>query len=234
MIKKLLRLPLHMIPKSCQMRILCGKLRGTKWIAGAGNHSCWLGIYEYEKRKLFEKAVRSGSIVYDVGAHAGYYSLLASLLVGRQGLVYAFEPAPGNLFYLREHIRRNGIRNINICACAIADYIGPMKFLDHRNSFMGRLDETGSLEVQVTTLDQLHITGKIRPPELIKMDIEGAEYEALEGARKILLEYHPILFLATHGAGIHHRCIKLLESFKYKIRPIGSKDLWNTDEILAD
>jgi FkbM family methyltransferase len=233
MIKKLLSIPLGMVPKSRQMPILTGRLRGAKWIVGAGNHSCWLGIYEHKKRRLFEKVVRSGGIVYDVGAHAGYYSLLASLLVGPRGLVYAFEPVPGNLYYLREHLRRNEIKNTKICACAVWDSIGPMKFQEHQNSSMGRLDEAGSLEVKAASLDLLHATGKIRPPDVIKMDIEGAEYEALKGARNILTDYHPIIFLATHEAGIHNRCIELLETFKYKISPIGSKNILTTDEIIA-
>lgn len=232
-LKKLLGIPLGLIPKSRQMRILTGRMRGAKWIVGAGNHSCWLGLYEYDKRRLFEKVVRAGNTVYDVGAHTGYYSLLASLLVGPRGLVYAFEPVPANLNYLREHLRRNDIKNTRVCACAVTDSIGPMRFQEHQHSSMGRLDAAGSLEVEAVSLDRLHAAGKIRPPDVIKMDIEGAEYEALKGAGSILTDYHPIIFLATHEAGIHRRCIELLETLKYKISPIGGKSILNTSELIA-
>src|SRR5579862_7724955 len=94
---KLLRAPLRLIPRSAVLPILQGPLRGKKWVVGSGNHGCWLGSYEHDKQSLFQKTVRTGDIVYDVGANAGFYSLLASVLVGEKGQVYAFEPLPANL-----------------------------------------------------------------------------------------------------------------------------------------
>ena len=67
-----------------------GKIRGKKWVVGSGNHGYWLGWYEYDKRILFEKTVTKQSIVFDIGAHVGFYTLLASELVGPGGKVYAF------------------------------------------------------------------------------------------------------------------------------------------------
>src|SRR5580765_1322501 len=92
LIGKLLRAPLRLLPRTAAVPILQGPLRGKKWIVGSGTHGCWLGSYEYDKQKLFQKTVRSGDVVYDVGANAGFYSLLASLLVGEKGHVYSFEP----------------------------------------------------------------------------------------------------------------------------------------------
>ena len=108
----LIRLPFRMVPKSIVIPILTGNLKGTRWIVGASNHSCWLGIYEPEQRKLFSRLVKPSQICYDFGAHAGFYTLLASRLVGEKGRVLAFEPNTLNLAYLRRHLELNRISNV--------------------------------------------------------------------------------------------------------------------------
>ena len=77
---KLARLPLRLIPKKAVLPILQGQLRGKKWVVGAGNHSYWLGSYEMHKRQAFEREVKPGMVVFDVGANVGFYSLLAAYL----------------------------------------------------------------------------------------------------------------------------------------------------------
>src|SRR5438128_664952 len=96
---KALRLPLRLIPSQARMRVLQGGLKGKTWIAGSCTHGCWLGTYEFEKQILFQQVVTEGSVLYDLGANVGFYTLLASSLVGSRGHVYAFEPVPNNLRY---------------------------------------------------------------------------------------------------------------------------------------
>lgn len=104
---RVLRAPLRLIPPGTVLPVLQGRLRGARWIVGAGTHGCWLGSYEYGKRRLFERLVRPGQVVWDVGANAGFYTLLASRLVGSTGSVVAIEPLPRNLSYLRRHLELN-------------------------------------------------------------------------------------------------------------------------------
>ena len=92
------------LPSNMKVPILQGRLRGKKWIIGSSNVECALGSYEYEKVKLFEKNIQKSSVVYDIGAHVGFYTLLASELVGDMGKVIAFEPVPLNLKYLKKHL----------------------------------------------------------------------------------------------------------------------------------
>lgn len=66
--------------------VLQGSLRGRKWIVGSSNHGCWLGSYEWKKQRLFTRTVSSGDVVFDIGAHVGFYTLLASVLVGGMDL----------------------------------------------------------------------------------------------------------------------------------------------------
>ena len=87
---KALRFPLRLIPCGAQMTILQGPLRGKRWIAGSSDHGCWLGSYEYPKQRAFSAAISHGDVVYDLGANVGFYSLLASVLVGTKGQVFSF------------------------------------------------------------------------------------------------------------------------------------------------
>src|SRR5687767_10694214 len=110
---------LRRLPDSWALPILQGAFRGKRWIIGSSNHSCWLGVYEYDKRRRFEEIVGSGDVVFDLGAHAGYYSLLASALVGPSGQVIAFEPLPTNIDFLKRHLLINKIGNVELIEAAV-------------------------------------------------------------------------------------------------------------------
>src|ERR1700719_5073522 len=103
LLAKILWLPLSLIPRDTQVRVLRGPLRGMKWIKGSGPNAYWFGTYEVARVHAFTDIVTQGAVVYDVGANAGIYSLLASLRAGPSGWVYAFEPLQRNLRHLRRH-----------------------------------------------------------------------------------------------------------------------------------
>lgn len=230
---KALRFSLRFVPPNMKIPILQGKLKGKKWIAGSSNHGCWLGSYEYEKRVAFETAVTEGSVVFDIGAHVGFYTLLASVLVGPSGKVFAFEPAPRNLFYLKEHLRLNRITNVAVIEAAVSDSAGVVSFDEGSDSSTGHISTEGQLKVRSVSLDELVSQGEVRIPHYIKIDVEGAEKLVLFGARSILAEAHPTLFLATHGRDIHQQCCEFLESLGYSLRPIVGNKVEETNEILA-
>ena len=121
---KMLRLPLKVVPPRMIIPILQGRLKGRFWIRGSSNDGCWLGSYERKKTRLFEKTVTGGSVVFDIGANVGYYTLLASLLVGPGGKVFSFEPVPRNLFYLRKHLAMNRLKNVTVFEEAASDTCG--------------------------------------------------------------------------------------------------------------
>lgn len=114
LIGKGLRLPLKLIPKRMVIPIMQGPLRGKLWVVGSSSHGCWLGSYELQKQQIFIKTVRPRYVVYDIGAHVGFYTLLSSVLVGSQGKVLAFEPVPRNLQYLRRHVHMNCCPNVSV------------------------------------------------------------------------------------------------------------------------
>ena len=120
LVGKFLRFPLRFVPD--EMPILRGKSRGKKLhIVASASHSLWLGIFEPKKRSAFESTVPKGGIVFDIGASVGFYTLLGSVLVGGEGRVFAFEPLPQNLSYLKKHLQLNRITNVAVIEAAVAE-----------------------------------------------------------------------------------------------------------------
>ena len=229
---KMLRLPLKLVPSQAKVPILQGRLKGEKWVVGSGVHGYWLGSYETEKQQVLAKLIAQGDVVFDIGAHVGFYSLLASVLVGSTGHVYAFEPLPRNLFYLREHLRLNHISNVTVVEAAVSDRCGVAGFDEGTNSFAGHIAADGNLQVETLCLDEM-VPGKIPPPDCIKVDAEGAEMLILSGAESVLANFHPIVLLATHGCLVHGECCRFLEDLGYVLWPLDRKPLEKSRELLA-
>ena len=148
-------------------------------------------------------------------------------------IVFTFEPVPRNLFYLKEHLRLNRVNNVTIIEAAVSDKNGVVLFDEGPGSSMGHLSSNGKLPVRTVVLDDLIANKEIPSPDYIKIDIEGAEFSALSGAKSTLMELHPIIFLATHGGAVHQKCCYLLQSIGYHLQPIDGIDLEQSSEILA-
>lgn len=230
---RLLRYPLKFIPRRMKIPILQGRLRGKKWIAGSSTHGCWLGSYEYDQRILFEQLVTEGSVVFDLGAHVGFYTLLAAVLVGPRGKVYAFEPVPDNIHFLKAHLRLNRITNVTVIDRAVSDSSGMATFVEEPSSAMGHFAEHGAMRVQTVSLDDLFLEGIIPAPDFIKIDVENAVWLALKGAENLLRVARPTIFLSTDVYDSHRQCCQFLESFGYQLHPIGARSLEQAEEILA-
>ena len=217
---KIVRLPSKLLPKTALIRIRRGPARGMKWIAGSSIHSCWLGTYELSKQKLLERLVRPGMTVYDIGAQAGFYTLCLSRMVGDDGRVFAFEPFANNVRNLLEHVRKNGLRNVHIVQAAVAGSNEVRGFTTDRSALEnGLADGDAALLVPTVTLDSLNFP----TPDLIKMDIEGGECEALRGARLILSEHRPVVLVALHGPEHAKFCRNFLTSLGYKVLRVASQ-----------
>ncbi len=230
---KLLRLPLKLIPEQTVLPIMQGVLKGKKWVKGSSINGCWLGTYEADKQIMFQNYIKPGLIVYDIGANAGFYTLLTSVLTGNTGKVFAFEPVPKNCEYVKRHIKLNNLTNVTIIEKAVSDKSEKLKFSLSTNPSMGHLSDSGEIEVETISLDQFVENGNPKP-DLIKMDIEGAELRALKGALKTLKGNKPVIFLATHNKEFHLGCIDLLKSIGYKLKPIDSIDLNECSELIAE
>lgn len=231
-IGKVFRLPFKLIPKGFVIRVFRGPLAGMKWIKGAHNDSVWLGLYERNQTAEFLRCAKVASCFLDLGAHVGYYSLLFAR-ANPQGKGYAFEPSAVNYPLLCQHIRINSITNILVYNLAVSDTEGSIKFTAGKTSVASRLAINGELVVNSIKLSNWVASEKIPVPDLIKMDIEGAELSVLSDLLNLLKEYHPPIFLSTHGDATHQSCIQLLRAAGYRINPIDHKELEHSKEIFA-
>ncbi|MFU8825969.1 MAG: FkbM family methyltransferase [Brevefilum sp.] len=230
---RLLRLPLRLIPKRAVLPIMQGGLRGKKWVVGAGEHGYWLGSYELRKRSAFEREVLPGMVVYDIGANVGFYSLLAAHLAGMGGKVYAFEPLGRNVAYIRQHAALNGFDTILVFEAAVAEQNGEALFDPGASIATGRLSDDGTLRVQQFALDTLLAEGKIDPPDVMKVDVEGAEHAVVMGARHIIQAYRPLIFLDTHNREAHTATLGFLQAYGYHFEVLDGRPLEASKELIA-
>ncbi len=233
LIGKLLRAPLRLIPRTTVLPILQGPLRGKKWTVGTSTHGCWLGSYEYRKQRALQHELKIGDVVYDIGANVGFYSLLAGVLVGETGHVYSFEPFPENVRELRRHLAMNHIKNCTVVGAAVSFADGEATFDPSDDRCTGHLAINGSLRVRTLALNGLVLRKEIRPPNLMKIDIEGAEFECLQGASNVIQESRPVIFLATHGREVHSACTELLAQWNYRLTPLYGQLVESADELIA-
>jgi len=232
MLGSLLRAPLRFLPSEAVVPILQGPLRGKRWISGSGNHGCGLGTYELPKQCAMLRFIRAGMVCYDVGANVGFYTLFFSHLAGIGGKVLAFEPYPRNVALLRRHIELNRCANVRVFDAAVGDCEGTTLFEEAPSASMGRVSERGTLAVQCRRLDQIVSEGLL-PPDLIKIDVEGAESMVLAGAGEILQKHKPIIFLATHGREQHRNCVAILKQHAYSVAGAAGESADETNELLA-
>lgn len=216
------------------MRVWTGVLAGGRWIAGAATHGCWIGTYERETQDAFVRHVKAGDAVYDIGANAGFFTLVASRLAGANGAVYAFEPMPRNLAFLAKHVALNDANNVTVIDAAVSSQAGYARFATAQSPAMGSLDASGDLQVRTVAIDELVEAGTVRPPQFMKIDVEGAEYDVLSGAAATLRRWHPVLLLSNHGSARHEQCCAYLEKLGYRITVVrdGTEDGQYT--VLAD
>jgi FkbM family methyltransferase len=232
-IGKFARFLLRFLPPNAVLPILQGPLRGKRWIAGSGVHGYWLGSFETDKMRLLQKTIQPNAVVFDIGAHVGYYTLLASQSVGEHGRVIAFEPVPQNISYLQKHMQLNDCQNTQIIEAAVSDRDGKATFVMGNSSSEGRLADDGNIFVKTVCIDSLIEAGQIPPPNLCKIDIEGGEYEALLGARQTITLYQPIIFVALHTEKARQNCFRLLQEYGYTFSGADGHETATAHEILA-
>lgn len=154
-------------------------------------------VPEPEVVGVMARALRPGDVVVDGGANVGFFTLLMAKLVGPSGWVHAFEPEPGNRKALVRNIELNNLMQVTLCTKPL--WNRPEKLLLHRHADPGQSaivleGNEDCSTVWATTLD--HELPGGTAPRLLKLDIEGSELRALEGATKLLDNRPPPYIIA--------------------------------------
>ena len=231
-------MPLRVIPRATVVSVRGGLNKGARWIVGSSIHGCWLGTYESEKQDLMARLVQPGMVVWDVGANAGFYTLAFARLVGSTGCVYAFEPFAENANNLLRHVKLNKFSKVTVVQAALGSRDGLVGFRVTASNSMGyTTQEENSYLVPALSVDGFLAQYPDASPDLIKVDIEGAETDLLLGATKYLQESSPDIVLALHGQTQSNQCTELLISLGYSLyyldgSPVAATPL-RSDEIYA-
>jgi FkbM family methyltransferase len=163
--------------------------RGTQRLLAGDNLLLSEHIWEPCTTELFKNIIRPGMLIADIGANAGYFTLLFARLTGDSGKVYAFEPDPEAYTRLIKDIQINNFKNIKALPVAISDKTGSLTFYLNKisglSSFHHKEKNSQILLVDTITLDDWCSSEQISL-DIIKMDIEGHELNALKGMKYIL------------------------------------------------
>jgi FkbM family methyltransferase len=220
-------------PDGTPVPVLAGPLRGKWWLAGAApgpskGLSVVLNRSEPGQLREADRLAFRGSVCFDIGAHAGLYSLLFS---GRAKRVFAFEPFPRNLAWLVRTLSVNKAANVQVVPWALSGATGPTRFSAGEHNSEGRLDPRGDLAVFAMACDEFCAFEKVRP-DLMKIDVEGAEAEVLRGASETLRAAKPALLLSTHGDEAKEECFRILSGLGYGApRPLDKGNLADAAEF---
>jgi FkbM family methyltransferase len=175
-----------------------------------------------------------GQTIYDIGGYEGVFTLFFGKSVGPGGRVFTFEPNPANCKKIRENVQLNGLTNVQLlqiglgvakCQSKLVFWPdeparGTINFC-YQQSLQQRKDTT-CIEIEIDSLDNRIASEPLPPPDFVKIDVEAAELEVLEGMRQTLMTHHPRLFIEIH-AGVDARSLarRLLE-LGYRLHHIES------------
>jgi FkbM family methyltransferase len=197
--------------------------------------SYFRGDAEAPVQKALAEKLRPGMIFYDLGANIGFFSMLAALAVGPNGVVFSFEPDPGNARRLQRNLERNKLENVTIIrkgvwstsgrhAFAVADQSSPDR---GTGRFVEGEGETSTL-LECVAIDDFVQTAPF--PDAIKCDVEGAEVEVLRGATKLLTTQRPWIVCEMHSEANGRACRELLREFGYNFEPVDSHHILATPQ----
>jgi len=173
---------------------------GLKFAPDNSNADFAKGTYELPLQEALTDYLKPGDIFYDIGANIGFFTTLAAHLVGNSGQVYGFEPVPENVQRIRHNLQLNNFSNTTVIETAVSVHTGKGRLLLARHSGGAMVasagtpvDFKGAMNVNFTSIDDLLAQKKIKPPTLVKVDVEGAEIDVFKGMKQTIIKYKPII-----------------------------------------
>jgi FkbM family methyltransferase len=179
-------------PRSPTLRVV--SYRGAKFLVWANEDVGWRLIsersYEPAELEVLRQRVRPDDVCIDVGANIGIFTVLLARWAGN-GHVHAFEPMEHSASILRLNIELNHVSNTTIHTCILSDCDGDVPFAVAEDGAYSSIRDTARKSQQETVMVQSHrldtfIATLERPPDVVKIDVEGAELLVLRGAAETL------------------------------------------------
>jgi FkbM family methyltransferase len=235
-----IRLPLSVrralapIVRPISVRIASGPNQGARWsraIAAIYRP----GTFESARVSTILSLLRPGDCFWDLGAHYGYVSLAASRVVGSEGHVYSFEASPYNYGYLKHHMEWNGASNVTPVARGVWREAGWVEFGGTGGSQTFSIGG-GRERIQVTSLEAMMASG-IRAPDVVKIDVEGAEGAILETGARFLPKSATVI-VSIHSADNYALCVGALQREGFSIflsedlKTVSERPRWGDDPDL--
>lgn len=181
---------------------------GSLRLTNAQAYALVRGVLEPGVQEALRRHVGEGTVVYDIGANIGFFSLLAARLAGPTGRVESFEPLPAAADGLRHNIALNDARTVHVHDVAVAANGGRAELLSVDEGGWSHLADRGwhprtheVLEVDVVEIDELVADG-LRAPDVVKIDVEGSELAVLDGMRETIRAHAPAIICELHATNI--------------------------------
>ena len=190
--------------------------------------------HERPVQDILTRHLKPGDCFYDVGAHIGFFSLIAGKAAGPSGRVIAIEPDPSNGSILRANAGKNNFPQIRIIQAAAWSGTGTLCF-ERSNAASSRMEgrisddrdtnrEAEIVQVKGIALDDLVFRQGLPVPDFLKIDVEGAESETLKGAKQIFRTCKPLLLCEVHDASNHRFVESWLAACGYRIEWLDTRE----------
>jgi len=190
-----------------------------------------------------ECCVKRGDIVFDIGAHLGFFSYHAKLKGAE--MIYAFEPNPYACEILKKHAQLWNIVNLIVHDCALHSEKGDLELFIPKNhlasvsttvqnrheTVLEKFEYTEKIVVKAITLDDFVHENRIERVDFIKIDVEGSEKEVIEGAEKTIKKFKPKMAIAAYHRpndkkAIPELVLSIRDDYRFKLVNKGEEDLF--------
>jgi FkbM family methyltransferase len=194
-----------------------------------GLSSLLYGTFEKGELEFVSQYLRPGNAVMDIGANIGLFSVVMGRTIGQTGVVIAFDPVPANITRLKSNLNENGISTDGVYELALGSTNGKMELKmsdDTAYASMHTVEhglENGQIiQVNVKRLDDVW-NERGRPMiSFIKMDVEGAELEVIEGSGEMIAQCHPTMLIEANTNQHLVKLNEMLQPYGYRhIQPDG-------------
>jgi FkbM family methyltransferase len=210
------------------VRVRAGPAKGAKWTLAPFSYNWRHGGENDLEPGLSLLPNIIGAVCWDFGAHFGIHTVGMAMQVGPMGQVASFEPDSAAFSRLKYHVQINGLRNVRIFQAAVSNRGGFSKLITTHGlgSSMSHFQyddekiskQTAMMEVSIVAPDELVSTGLIKPPDLIKVDVQGHGAKALEGSVASIRSKLPIIIFSNHSQWELEGTRRLLEPLGYSVK----------------